>query len=79
MAHQVCIVGERQLRLYGHVARLPAEDPANIGFYLVDAVEVDAGKMLDDIVGMFMDTGIFCVNKLAASERRLFVVYKDRG
>ena len=24
-----CIVRERQLRLYGHVARLPAEDPAH--------------------------------------------------
>ena len=24
-----CIVQERQIRLYGHVARLPAEDPAH--------------------------------------------------
>ena len=24
-----CIVRERQVRLYGHVARLPAEDPAH--------------------------------------------------
>ena len=24
-----CIVRERQLRLYGHVARLPAEDPSH--------------------------------------------------
>ena len=30
-----CIVRERQLRLYGHVARLPAEDPA-IGYFPVE-------------------------------------------
>ena len=30
-----CIVRERQLRLYGHVARLPAEDPA-YGFLFVE-------------------------------------------
>ena len=40
----------------------------------------DAMEMLDvDAVGMFMDIGVLCVNKLAASERRLFVVYRDRG
>ena len=32
--HVTCIVRERQLRLYGHVALLPAEDP--IGFFLVE-------------------------------------------
>ena len=30
-----CIVRERQLRLYGHVARLPAQDPAQ-RFFLVE-------------------------------------------
>ena len=52
-------------------------------------MRIDAGEMLYvgavgmlldiDVVGMFIDIGVFCVNELAASERRLFVVYKDRG
>ena len=29
LRHVTCIVRERQLRLYGHVARLPTEDPAH--------------------------------------------------
>ena len=29
MRHVTCLVRERQLRTYGHVVRLPAEDPAN--------------------------------------------------
>ena len=37
-----CIVLERQLRLYGHVARLPAEDPAHRIFLSRSAGLVDA-------------------------------------
>ena len=32
-----------------------------------------------DTVEMSVDVGVFCVIELAASERRLFVVYNDRG
>ena len=32
-----------------------------------------------DTVEMSVDVGVFCVIELAASERKLFVVYDDRG
>ena len=40
----------------------------------------DAGEMFVDIeIVEMVDIGVFCVSTLAASERRLFVVYKNRG
>ena len=43
-------------------------------------LDVDVVGMVDiDVVEMMLEIGVFCVIKLAASEMRLFVVYKDRG
>ena len=39
---------------------------------------IDAVGMYVNVVEMLLDIGVFCVIKLAASERRMFVVYDDR-
>ena len=35
--------------------------------------------MYVDAVEMLLDVGLFCITQLGGSERRLFVVYDDRG
>ena len=43
------------------------------------ALRTDAVEMYVGAVEMLLDIAVFCVIELAASERRLFVVYNDRG
>ena len=53
-----CIVRERQLRFYGHVARLPAEDPAHQILSFRDprdyAEKLEQAKVLDHDKGLAM-------------------------